>query len=382
MSNGERNLCQTTADNREGRGPGGLRLLVLGVVFASTLLGVAAWLLRPGEVSLAWGPPGAYRPEGDPVVKILPASATIYGIGGTTTVEVWLQDVQNIYGIDVRLTFDQTVVNVPSGKVTPLWDVFDSDDHFIVKNVADNGAGTIWYAITNLAPAVPFTGTGRICSITFSGVAAGTSSIHFTYAKGSDPDANPIWPSMVDGSIQVLEPTPTPTSTPTSTPTDTATPTPTPTDTATPTYTPTDTATPTSTPTDTATPTSTPTDTATPTSTPTDTATPTHTPTDTATPTHTPTDTATPTHTPTDTATPTPTPTDTATPTPTPTDTATPTSTPTDTATPTPTPTDTATPTATATPSPVLHRAYLPLILKAAPGPHRSWLPLIGRNAP
>ncbi|MGD0945795.1 MAG: choice-of-anchor Q domain-containing protein [Candidatus Binatia bacterium] len=140
-----------------------------------------------------------------------------------------------------------------------------------------------------------------------------------------------------------------PTSTPTQTPTVTPTPTDTPTVTPAPTDTPTVTPTPTDTPTVTATPTVTDTPTVTPT--PTDTPTVTPTPTVTDTPTVTPTSTDTPTVTPTRTDTPTMTPTPTVTDTPTVTPTPSATATPTETATVSPTNTPTATPTATPTPT-------------------------------
>ena len=145
--------------------------------------------------------------------------------------------------------------------------------------------------------------------------------VTFSSREGSNP------PELRLIILGAVEPTSTPTGSPTATHTATNTPTKTNTPTITPTASHTPTRTPTHTATSTRTPTHTPTVTATPTRTPTATATPTHTPTPTAT--HTATATRTPTHTPTVTATPTRTPTPTAT--------HTPTNTPTATRTPTPT---------------------------------------------
>ena len=144
---------------------------------------------------------------------------------------------------------------------------------------------------------------------------------------------------------EVIEPSPTPSITPSPT----TTPSVTPTNTSTPTVTPTNTSTPTTTPT--STPTTTPTTTPTPTYTQAISPTPTETPTETPTSTPTVTPTNTPSVTPTNTSTPTVTPTNTATTTPTvtPTNTSTPTNTPS--VTPTETPTNTPTPTLTPTPT-------------------------------
>ncbi|MGC8787630.1 MAG: DNRLRE domain-containing protein, partial [Anaerolineae bacterium] len=230
-------------------------------------------------------------------IRILPAVAAT-NVGGSVTVEVWLENVGNYYGIDLRLAFDPAVVRVPSSQVTPLWDVFDPVNHFTIKNEANNGTGFIWYALTNINPAEAFTGTGRVCSITFQGVADGATALHFTYVKGSTRDGSALYPTMVDGTIVVGAggPTRTPTRTPTATSTTVATLTSTPTSTTTATRTPTRTATATGTVTavgtSTATPTATRTSTYTATPTATSGATRTATPTSqftlTRTPTHTP----------------------------------------------------------------------------------------------
>ncbi|MBC7265222.1 MAG: DNRLRE domain-containing protein [Chloroflexi bacterium] len=324
------------------------RISIVSLTVAFGLLAVALFLSLLSRSTTA---SEEVSPQDLPgVIKILPSPATV-DVGGNVTVEVWLENVGNYYGLDFRLSFDKTLVNVPSGQVTPLWEVFDPINHFIVKNQADNITGTVWYVVTNINPAEPFTGTGRVCSITFSGLAPGTTALDFYYVKGSTRDGVGLYPTQVDGMIVVGTVTPGPTHTPTSTPipTRTATSSPTPTATSTATASPTTTSTATPSPTPTVTSTSTP---VTPSPTPTITWTPTPvtpSPTPTVTSTSTP---VTPSPTPTVTSTstpvtPSPTPTITWTPTP-----VTPSPTPTHTLThtPGPSPTPTATPTLTQTP--------------------------------
>jgi hypothetical protein len=143
-------------------------------------------------------------------IKILPNPAYV-DVGGTVTVTVWLEDVGNYYGLDFKLDFEKATVSVPSGKTTPLWEVFDEDNHLSIKNTVQNVDGIydqVWYAVTNFNPAEPFTGTGRVCSITFSGLAEGTTVLDFTYAKGSTRDGDEFFPTQVDGSIIVSRPPP------------------------------------------------------------------------------------------------------------------------------------------------------------------------------
>ena len=135
-------------------------------------------------------------------LRIVPAVAEIEA-GQILTVEVWLEDAASYYGLDLRLSFDPAVAQVPSGRVVPLWDVFDSANHFAIKNEARNVGGTMWYAVTNINPAEAFTGTGRVCAIAFNGVASGTTALHFTYAKGSTRDGEGLYPTTVDGQVVV-----------------------------------------------------------------------------------------------------------------------------------------------------------------------------------
>ena len=138
-------------------------------------------------------------------IRIRPQPASV-GVGGTVTVDVWLENAGNVYGLDFRLNFEKAKVSVPSGKVTPLWEVFDENNSFPIANKVTSVNGTynqIQYALTNVNPAEPFTGTGRVCSITFSGLAEGTTALDFTYAKASTRDGDPLYPAQVDGVILI-----------------------------------------------------------------------------------------------------------------------------------------------------------------------------------
>ncbi|HNR96343.1 MAG TPA: hypothetical protein PKH89_05145, partial [Anaerolineae bacterium] len=348
------------------RGAGRRRMSVLPALVLACALGLAfacPALARPEP-----GPPGlgmlpgsadaaASLAMGAGTLSVSPSSASI-AVGGTVSVDVWISEVTDLYGIDFRLCYDSSIVQIPSGNATLLWEVIDPVNNFIIRNGVYSPNPTYcpcaalpthkwyWYAATqtddplNPGHPLPFAGSGRLVRLTFQGLAPGSTTLHFCYAKGSAKGGDAIWPASVEASITVTgagsSPTP-PTATPTSTPTPTATRSATPS--ATPSQTPTLSATPTESPTPSPTRTLTPAQSYTPT------ATPTHspTPTESATPTHTPTDTRTPTVTPTFTVTPTPTSSPTPTLTPTITETppgwVPPTSTPTATASPTATPT-------------------------------------------
>ena len=282
------------------------------------------------------------------LVRLLP--------GETVTLDLWVRDVPPLGGEGLHLQFDAARLQVVDadpllpGVQIALGSFFTPT--YIQQNVVDNTTGLVM--LDGFRQYGPYpSGSGILAHVTLRAVAPGLTEVVFL------PETNLISPDglqfayvAVNGTVEVMAPTSTPTPSPTATntPLPSATPTATPTETPTPMATAT--ATPTETPTPMATATATLTETPGPTPTPSETPEPTLTPTETRT--ATPGPSATPTETPTATVGPSPTPTDTATPGSSPTPTATATATTTSTATPTATasPTASATPTATATASP------------------------------
>jgi len=122
--------------------------------------------------------------QGQTQVRIDPSSVQLR-TGESVTLQIVVADVQNLYGLDVRLVFDPTQVEVldadpeKEGVQIQPGDFLYPD--FMARNQADNQAGTIWFAITQLNPHEAVSGTGTAASITLRGKAAGTSSLSFTY---------------------------------------------------------------------------------------------------------------------------------------------------------------------------------------------------------
>lgn len=117
-------------------------------------------------VPLVTADPG---PDAAAAVRVLPAGGT-YPVGAEIDVEVWVEDVEDLYGADVQLTFDPTRLRVV-GPVTPRDDLLSPD--LVVKQEADNDLGTVWYAVTQLNPSEPASGSGALFSFTLQTLAAG-----------------------------------------------------------------------------------------------------------------------------------------------------------------------------------------------------------------
>lgn len=164
-----------------------------------------------------------------------------------TLVEVTLEGVSGLYGLDIRLEFDPA-----------LLEVLDADDgkdgvqispgqipspDFVVRNEADNAAGTLWYAATQMNPREPASGAGVVCSLRVRGVSGGAGELRVVEAKLVDRSGGDLATTTSGAQVTVAlgasqatedSPTATPTPQPTDTPTNTSTPPPTDEPTATP----------------------------------------------------------------------------------------------------------------------------------------------------
>jgi parallel beta-helix repeat protein len=138
---------------------------------------------------------------------ISPALSTV-GISNTVTVDVMVGDIENLYGAQVQLTFDPSLVEVVDADAsTPGTQIevgnFPVPD-LVIRNSAINSAGTIEYAVS-LQDAKPgVNGSGLLARITFHGLSDGVSDVAFTGSILSDPMSVPIEHETRDGQVEVL----------------------------------------------------------------------------------------------------------------------------------------------------------------------------------
>ena len=97
--------------------------------------------------------------------------------GETLPAAIRIADIQNVYGFEygaqVRSIFVQVIDSDPNAPGVQLLpgDFLSSD--LIVRNSADNAAGAIQYAVTQLNPsAVPKSGSGTLFTLNIVGGAA------------------------------------------------------------------------------------------------------------------------------------------------------------------------------------------------------------------
>ncbi len=182
----------------------------------------------------------------DAIAQLTPPMQAI-NIGQTTTIALYVQNVQNLYGYQAALSFNPAILEVidtdtnKPGVQVALGNFLSPD--FVQQNNADNSLGAIVCVVSQMAPSTAVSGSGVLFTITFRSKAQGVSPIQFTDLKLARNDGVEISVSLQVAQVQVNA-----TTTPTVTPTPTATsasPTPTPTATSpSPTHTPAPTATP------------------------------------------------------------------------------------------------------------------------------------------
>ena len=184
---------------------------------------------KQGADTLLVGDPLAHATQDGTILHFVPSPQQVT-VGGVVAVQLRLENVQNLYGIEVHLAFDKNIVQIkddgPSqdGDQVTVGDIPYPD--FPIQNMVDNYGGRLDYAVVQLAPRPAANGSGVVATIHFLGVREGTSPIHFTSAKLASPDGFPIAATFHDGTIVVGETTgptatpqpPTPTQAPGDTP--------------------------------------------------------------------------------------------------------------------------------------------------------------------
>ena len=117
-------------------------------------------------------------------------------------IEVWVEDIVDLYGADVRLSFNPTMFTVldsdpilPGIQIQPVGDFLAPD--FLVKNSADNTSGTIWYVVSQAGDIHPnpVDGSGVLFRFVLRVIGDGNGELDITYSKLSNKNGEEI-PSL------------------------------------------------------------------------------------------------------------------------------------------------------------------------------------------
>jgi hypothetical protein len=143
------------------------------------------------------------------VVSVQPPSGTFMP-GMQFTVEVWVENVDSLYGVDIHLSFDPAVLQVVDSdlgnsgtQITPLSSFLSPD--FVIRNQADNSAGAVWFAVTQLNPSQPVSGSGALFAVTFEALAPGLAAVDVAELDLSAPLGVHLPASAASAVLEVVE---------------------------------------------------------------------------------------------------------------------------------------------------------------------------------
>lgn len=166
-------------------------------------------LARPLRASWSPGAPPADAPTAT-TVSVNPLNPSV---SGCNTVDVYIDvnSVTNLYGLDVRLSFDPAVIEVvdfdPLSAVVEIEPIIDPvlqfKAGFTVRNVVDNINGTIWYAATQISPTPVVNGSGHIARLRLRAKSNAAAAMNFTYIKLSNPVGDSIPATGTNGTVTV-----------------------------------------------------------------------------------------------------------------------------------------------------------------------------------
>ncbi len=178
------------------RGPIGFRIIV-----AALMLIVVSSL---GVVTAA----SPTVPEAT-TITLYHSSTSIAGCDAVD-VEIRINDVSDLYGADVRLSFDPNIVEVvdadPNTAGIQIADGNLLQNILTAKNEADNATGAIWYAVTQLNPQPPANGSGILATIRFRSKNVGATNLTFTFTQLANRNGEEIPATALGGDITTSPP--------------------------------------------------------------------------------------------------------------------------------------------------------------------------------
>lgn len=175
-----------------------LRLTIV-IVLLVPLLADGA-MVSPSQALAGNGPETGAVVRCEPMVAAGPP-------GQPLAVALYVENVAGLYGVEMQLSFNPAIAHVvdadpgtPGVQIQPLSSFLSPD--FVVRRSADNVAGTIDYAATQVYPQPPVSGSGPVAAITFQAVANGTFSMPFTNALLVDIDGSEIPATVLPCAVQ------------------------------------------------------------------------------------------------------------------------------------------------------------------------------------
>lgn len=184
-------MPEVSARRRTGQRRKALTVLLANLFAIVALLAATGPLAAQDELKLA-----VKARSNEAIVRCDPSTLNAF-VGTTVSVTIYVQDVVDLYGLDVRLMFDPATVQVVDAdpatagvQIQPLSGFLSPD--FVVRRSADNTTGLVRYAATQVAPSQPVNGSGAVARIDLRGVQPGAITVPFTQVELARNDGSTI----------------------------------------------------------------------------------------------------------------------------------------------------------------------------------------------
>lgn len=132
-----------------------------------------------------------------------------FGQGEVAVVSIVLVDARDAYGIDVRAAFDPQAIEVvdadPGSEGVQMAPGSFLKPDFVARNTADNAAGTLRYAATQVNPTEPANGTGVVLTLQLRAKTPGETSLALGPVELADRQGQLIPVTVEPGAITVVE---------------------------------------------------------------------------------------------------------------------------------------------------------------------------------
>jgi hypothetical protein len=159
----------------------------------------------------AWTVPvAATGAQSTAALELTPAKNQVE-VGDLVIVTVNVKDASELYGADIGVTFDPSVVEVVDadpvryGVQVAAGTFLDTTEPngILAMSVANNSTGTIRYAASLMSPSPAAQGSGPLCTITFRAKAAGYTGLRIASALLINQRVQPVEVAPASGWIHV-----------------------------------------------------------------------------------------------------------------------------------------------------------------------------------
>ena len=130
-------------------------------------------------------------------LSVYPSTITDQSVGSTFTVQVKLEEVSNLIGLQFSLGYDTKILDIVKVDIT-IPDVW-KDNYHQTKDQIDEASGAYHFAGVSLNPVVPFDGTTTIATVTFKVMGGGKCTLNLYDSLLSDLSIQQIPHDVNDG---------------------------------------------------------------------------------------------------------------------------------------------------------------------------------------